>query len=131
MNQEIVAFLGLAIIACFLVIFLRQYKPEYALLVALLASTFLLVWILDDMIRIIGEIRSLFTKANIPTEYLAVVFKALGICYLTQFATDLCKDFGQNALAGKVELIGKIAVFLLSLPVMQQVVDFSVQLIQG
>lgn len=131
MSREFAVFLGLAIIACFLVVFLRQYKPEYALLVALLASVFLLLWLLDDIIGVIGHIRSLFIQTNIPTEYLAVVFKAIGICYLTQFASELCKDFGQSALSGKVELVGKIAIFLLSLPVLQRVIDFSLQLIQG
>ena len=42
--------------------------------------------------------------------------KALGIAYISEFAADTCRDFGQSALAAKAEFAGKCAIFILCVP---------------
>ena len=66
-----------------------------------------------------------------PQEYVLVLFKALGICYLTQFAADSCRDAGESALAVKAEIAGRIAVLLISLPLLSQVASTAMDLIGG
>ena len=60
-----------------------------------------------------------------------MLFKALGICYLTQFAADSCRDAGESALAVKAEIAGRIAVLLISLPLLSQVASTAMDLIGG
>ena len=36
-----------------------------------------------------------------PGEYGLILFKALGICLITQLASDACRDAGEAALASK------------------------------
>ncbi|MEE1277947.1 MAG: SpoIIIAC/SpoIIIAD family protein, partial [Acutalibacteraceae bacterium] len=64
-------------------------------------------------------------------DYMKTALKALGICYITQFAADVCRDFGQTALASKAELAGKCAIFLLSLPLVTSIVEIAVNMIGG
>ena len=55
--------------------------------------------------------------------YLLLVFKALGVCLLTQFSADACLDAGEKALASRVEFAGRIAVVLLALPLFEEIAE--------
>lgn len=37
-------------------------------------------------------------------DYAAVLFKAVGICLLTQLAGDVCRDSGESSIGSKTEL---------------------------
>ncbi len=39
-----------------------------------------------------------------------------GFCFLTQLGCDTCRDAGESAVAAKVELAGRVAVLVLSMP---------------
>ncbi len=131
MNTKMLIVVGFAIVAVFLIVFLRQHKPEYSLLVGIAASAMLLIYLLGDIVKIIGEIRNLFAQVDLSVEYIGLIFKVLGICYIAQFAAELCADFGQSSLAGKIELAGKISILILSLPIIKQIISLTMQLIQG
>ena len=58
-------------------------------------------------------------KTSLPAAYLEILCKALGICYITGVAGDLCQDCGESALAKTVELWGRLSLVLLSLPLLE------------
>jgi stage III sporulation protein AD len=58
-----------------------------------------------------------------------LLIKALGIGYLCRFASDLCRDAGETALAGYVELAGKVMIVVLSFPLLEQVAQTVKRLI--
>ena len=47
---------------------------------------------------------------------ISTVVKSLGICYLTQLASETCRDSGYSAIATKIELTGKVTIILMALP---------------
>ena len=61
--------------------------------------------------------------------YFTVAFKALGICVVTGFIADLCRDAGQSALASRAELAGRCAVFILSLPLLNSLLETARKII--
>ena len=60
---------------------------------------------------------------------MAVIIKSLGICYITQLAADTCKDAGEGAMAGRIELSGRVAVLILALPMFTALLQIAVGLI--
>ena len=72
---------------------------------------------------------SLFELSGIDSELLVTVIKAMGVCYITGFASDICRDFGQTSLAGKIELAGKITVVLINVPTIKIIINTAVELI--
>ena len=56
-------------------------------------------------------------------QYFSVALKAIGIGYITGFIADACRDGGQASLAGKAELAGKCAVFILVLPLIASILE--------
>lgn len=57
--------------------------------------------------------------------YGEILFKALGIAILTQICADVCRESGENSLAGGVEMTGRIEILLLSLPLMEEVLTVA------
>jgi stage III sporulation protein AD len=127
--MELSSIIAISLIAAMLVLFLKDYRPEYAILTAIAAGCVILGMVLVLVVPTIGELNSLLRKANINTSYFAVAFKALGICYLTQFASDICRDFGQSSLAGKVDLAGKVMIVTISLPMLSGIIQAALGLV--
>ena len=47
----------------------------------------------------------------------------MGITYLSEFASALCRDAGFSAVGGQVELAGKLTIMALSLPILLALVE--------
>ena len=116
--MNLIQILGICLIAAILAVILRENKYEYAIILSLVAGSGILISILSGMLDSLFEIRSIISGAGIDSSYFLVAFKALGICIITGFTADLCRDCGQTALAGKAELAGRCAIFLISLPLL-------------
>lgn len=121
--------IGAAVISAALIVLLRQYRPEFGVILSVAASGLLFLWIVGSVLPVIQEIWDLAQKAGLPGQDAEVLVKALGICFLTQTASDACKDAGESSLASKVELSGKAAVLILCLPMFQDLLDIALRLI--
>ena len=120
-----------AVVAALLALVLRQHRPEQALLLGLAAGAVMLLWMLlraDDVFR---TVRDLLSNSGLSGEYVEILFKGLGICVITQLASDTCRDAGESALASKAELAGRLSLFAVGLPLFQKVVSIALSLIGG
>ena len=54
---------------------------------------------------------------------LKVLLKIVGVGYLTEFGAGILTDFGSASIADKVSLAGKITILLLSLPVVESLLN--------
>ena len=128
--MDILKVVGLGLIALVIVIFIRQYRHDFALLVGLGVSAVLLMFILGSVFPSFTALKDLLLSSGIETSSIVLLFKALGICFITQFAADTCKDYGQNALALKVETAGKAGLVILCVPMIKTVVETVLGLIE-
>jgi len=119
------------VIAAILAVMLKRYHQEYSVVVSICAGVLILFEILANISPAVRQINTLLASAGLSAEYAAVLFKSLGICFLAQFAADSCRDAGESALASKVELAGKIAIVVLSLPLFEKIASTAVGLIGG
>ena len=68
---------------------------------------------------------------SVNITYIDVILKMIGLAYVCQFSSDLCRDAGYNAIASQVEMAGKISLILLSMPVLMSVIDLVVKIVEG
>ncbi|MCM1024784.1 MAG: stage III sporulation AC/AD family protein [Prevotella sp.] len=113
---NIVSVAGICIIATVLCKLFSSAGSEYALYIKLAAAAGLLSALILFISPVIEAVRGIYERAGAEEEYLTVLFKALGICCITQFACDICRDSGENALAVQAELAGKLSLLILALP---------------
>ena len=127
--MEIWAITGIGIVAAAICILVKQYKPEFAMLVSLCSGILIFSLVILNLSPVLAQIQSYTAKASLDNEHFKILLKSLGVCYISSIASDTCKDAGQTAIAGKIELAAKVAVILLSLPLFGKIVDYSLDLI--
>lgn len=114
--MSIYELLAMALLSAITIALVRQYKPELALPLAVASGALLLVASLKSFLPVFTSLKELAESIGIKAEYFKIMLKALGICYITQFASEVCVDFGQTSLGSKIELCGKLALAAISLP---------------
>ncbi len=113
MMQTAVAF---CICGCILSLVLRQYQKPQAVLLGLAVCGVIVLSILPQIQEILDTASVFFERTGMHSEYFTILCKAIGITYLTQLGMDFCRDCGENAICTAVELVGRISLIALSLP---------------
>ena len=123
--------ISVAVIAAFLSIIVRHYKAEYSIFISLGAAIVIWSMLSDNFDKALDSMRVMLDGAGVDSGYVSIVFKTLGICILTQIASDICRDCGESALATKTELAGKIVILSVAMPMITSIAQISVELING
>jgi len=110
---------------------LKKYAREYSLLISIAMSILTIIYLASSIIPIFSYIKNLVSAANIPDKYSSLLFKSLGICFLTQFASDSCRDAGESSLASKIEIVGKVSIVTASLPLLDEISKTTLALLGG
>lgn len=127
--MNIFIIISAALTAAVLAMVVKQYKPEYALFISIAAGVMIFISVIAVIDPLVSYIEELTEKAGLEGVYAEVLIKALAICYITQLACDCCKDAGENAIAGKLQIAGKIAILLIALPMFKSLTDIVTELI--
>ena len=127
--MDLIAIAGAGLVAAAAAGLLKQYKPEYAMMISLAAAGLLFLWILGEIIPVFSTLRSLMERTSFSSEALRVLMKCLGVCYLCEIGSQACREAGQASIASKIELAGKAAVLLLCLPMFEELLDIALTLI--
>ncbi len=128
--MEWMAIAAVAVITAFLAVVLRRTHPEQAMAVTLVAGILMVSAALKYMAPLLGNIQGMLEASGLSSEYVQILFKALGICVITQLASDACRDAGEQGLAAKTELAGKLTLLALALPLFQKIGDIALSLIE-
>ena len=101
---------------------------EYAVFIKTAAAAVIMTVVISAMSPAVEMVTSLYSRTGADGEYLGILLKSLGICYLTSLAADICRDSGEGTLAVQVETAGKLALLLISLPLFEQAAQLAVRL---
>jgi len=107
----------IGLVAVFAVLLLKVGKPEFAMGVSMAACVLILLYAGGVLTKVIGDLKNLFRYVDLPDGYLKILLKILGVSYLAEFGSALCKDAGQTAVSGQIELVGKLTILAISMPV--------------
>ena len=127
--MNILSVVGLGLTGALLGIIIRQYKPEFSIYGSLTVGIIILGALIGLISPVLDTITELTDAVNLNDIYGSVLLKALAICYITQLASDCCSDAGEKAIASKLEMAGKIAIVVISLPLFQSLVNVVTGLI--
>ena len=108
----------LGVVGVLFLVKLKQEKAEFAIYLCVFLSVFIFLGILEQLEILIDAIREVGTFINIERTYIGTLIKMLGITYLAEFSSGICKDAGYQALATQIEIFAKITISVLSLPIL-------------
>lgn len=126
--MNLVSVLGICIIAAAVSVMLKRYSMEYSLLISLIAGAVVLIMLIRFIAEKLHEIENVALKYSAAPFFL-VALKALGICLLTGFIADVCREAGQLSLASKAEFAGRCAIFIISVPMLLSLLNTAYEFI--
>ncbi|HHV06907.1 MAG TPA: stage III sporulation protein AD [Firmicutes bacterium] len=127
--MEIVPVLGVAVASTLLILLIRQEQPELALLLSLAVGALIFLFAVTRLGSVISVLQTLAQRTGVNPQYFALILKIIAIAYIAEFGCQLCRDAGQEALAGTVELAGRVIILLLSVPILVTVFDLALKLL--
>lgn len=120
-----------AVIVVLIALKLKEMGSGYGILMSIGACVMVMYFVIGRFRQIAGYIDRLVSYVSVDITYIDIILKMIGIAYICQFATDICRDAGYQAIASQVEMAGKISLILLSMPVLMSVIDLVVAIVEG
>ena len=123
MVSDVTAVSGFCIAGALLAVLLKQYCREQSMMLSLGVCIIVFAGAVSIISPVMERLTFLFTESVVDESYISLVFKATAICFITQITSDLCRDSGENAVASVMELWGRISVMLISVPLIESIVE--------
>lgn len=108
----------LGVIGTLIAVQFKSGKAEYGIYICVAASLIIFFCMADQLEEIIGAIREISSYIGQKASYIGILVKMLGITYVAEFASGICKDAGYQAIAVQVETFSKLVILVLGMPVL-------------
>ncbi len=101
----------------------KGMNQEYSLYLSIAGGLILMGIALSQIGVLVAYIKTVYGYLMIDSIYLKILMKIIGLAYLCEFSSNLCKDAGYSSIAGQIEMAGKLSILLVSMPVMTALLD--------
>lgn len=118
---------ALGIVCAIICVLVKHYRNEFSIPTKL-GSIILIFAVALTMLSPVFTYFKNIAGNRIPSEYTEIILKSLGIGYITQVSSDLCRDCGENTIAFGIESVGKIEIIILALPLINKIIEMSEEL---
>lgn len=106
------------IAATIMAIQFQQSQKEYVVVVGIAVAIFIFFSIISKIEVIVDAINQIQNVMSVEAEYIEVILKMLGITYVAELSSNICKDSGYGSIASQIELFGKVSILALSMPIL-------------
>lgn len=121
--QELIKVIFLGVVGVMLAVQLKGQKAEFGIYVGLAVGILIFGYALRQVAAVTDQLGRLKSYLGEAESYLAILLKVIGITYICEFGADICKDAGYQAVAGQIEVLGKLSVMFAGLPVLFAVIE--------
>lgn len=77
---------------------------------------------------VIEVLKRLAENSGMESIYLKTVLKIIGIAYIAEFGAQIVRDAGQESIASKIELAGKVLILVLAIPIISIIIETVMKL---
>ncbi|HJC64006.1 MAG TPA: stage III sporulation protein AD [Candidatus Blautia merdavium] len=116
--MEIVKVAALGMTGMLLGLLLKETKPEYSVYLSLAAGILIFSYMAGKLEYLFDSVLKIQEYLPLDTKYLTTLLKMIGITYIGQFSSGLCRDAGYGTLAAQIEVFAKLYIMVLSMPVL-------------
>ncbi|MEG0978786.1 MAG: SpoIIIAC/SpoIIIAD family protein [Oscillospiraceae bacterium] len=129
--MDIIKITIFVIILTILIVVIREFKPEFAVVIQIGAIGVIAFLIMSSLGGLLKTTLNIAEMSLLNSEFFLLMIKALGIAIVTQIATGICDDSDNKTLAFGVELAGKVTILAMCIPMIKAVAGIAVQMIKG
>lgn len=121
--MDVGVIMALLVVAVMLALSLKSRSPEISSLVSVAICIVVIGLCITRISAIIDLVHRLTEYISIDSTYIMILLKLIGIAYLCEFACGISKDAGYSAIASQIELLGKLTMLMVSVPVLLKVIE--------
>lgn len=121
MSISVICLLG--IITAVISVSIRKYNSEIAFLLTLAGCIIIFLSVIFNISTVFDTAKNIFESASVNSSYIKILLKAVGLCFICEFAVDLCIDSGQRSLANNISIAGKALVLVTAIPLYKDVLN--------
>ena len=115
MSMLQIGLLGVAV--ALLAIQFKGGKTEYGIYICAGISLIIFLGILSRLTVVLDIMEEIAGYIDLAPAYTGMLIKMLGITYVAEFSSAICRDAGYQTVAQQIEIFGKAVVLVLGLPV--------------
>ena len=97
---------------------LKGGKAEYGIYISVAVSIVLFAFIVDRLGIFISTVDQIASYIDMDAGYLSAMLKMIGITYIAEFSSGICRDAGYQTIAGQIEIFAKLTILALGMPVL-------------
>lgn len=101
----------------------KGIKSEFNFCVGVAVALLIFFYAVNSLTALISELGVLQKYLKGGESYLGTLLKIVGITYICEFSSGICKDAGFGSVAGQIEVLGKLAVMFAGLPILLAVLE--------
>lgn len=101
----------------------KSGKSEYGVYISVVLSLVIFFSIISRLSIIIDAMKTISSYINMDTVYMGTLVKMLGITYIAEFSSGICKDAGYQTIAVQIEIFAKLSLLVLSMPVLMALLN--------
>ena len=121
--MDIFKIVGIAIVGCVCTLLLKNTQSQYAMLSSLATGIIILIIALSSFSKVILSFQAIIDKTGVNSGLFSSLLKIFGIGYFTEYSQSVCDDLECASIGKKVSFAGKIAIFLLALPIIENLIN--------
>lgn len=121
--MTVVSIAVVGIVSVLLAVSLKGMKGEYGTFLVLAAGFFIFFYGVGKLTTILDTMKEIQSYIKINSVYLATLVKMIGITYIAEFASGICKDAGYGAVGTQIEIFGKLSVLAVSMPILLALIE--------
>ncbi|MBQ9136824.1 MAG: stage III sporulation protein AD [Lachnospiraceae bacterium] len=101
----------------------KGIKTEFNFYVGVGVALLIFFYAVNSLTALISQLGVLQKYLKGGENYLGTLLKIVGITYICEFSSGICKDAGFSSVAGQIEVLGKLAVMFAGLPILLAVLE--------
>lgn len=127
--MEMIQVVGLGLIATVLILIIKEQKPLFAFLLAVSTSILIFLLLIGKISSVLTMLEDLAKNSGVQIIYLKTVLKIIGIAYIAEMGAQIVRDAGQESIASKIEMAGKVLILVLAVPIIGIIIETVLKLL--
>ena len=119
---------GLALCGIVLCTIFKSIKNEYSLFIRLGISVLIMLFSFSLFLPILTYIEEI-SKGTAAYSYIPLLIKILGLSVVLQLTIDVAKDAGEESIATKIGLLGKMQILILTMPLISSLFEMCKEML--
>ena len=126
--MDILRIAGLALLGAITAMLLKSSKAEFSMIAGLAMALLVCGYVVANLLDVVGKIEEMWGYIVGNTDFLHILLRIVGITYISELTSGICKECGYGVLADQVSVAGKMGVLLAGFPIFMNLMEFVMEL---